>query len=268
MPGTRSPLWTLFILAVVSTTVLAISAAASPHHPLVRHAAARRAAVTSARHRTRRHVPDARRRCPAAPYGPNFYAPGREKTVALTFDDGPGRTTGQVLAIMRKYRVPGTFFNIGENEADRRTLVRDEAKDGQTLGNHTWNHPDMVRLSASQQAAELDETINEQRSIVGFAPCVFRPPYGDYDATTLRLAQHRRMGVWLWSVDTEDWMADGSGSAYWVNRIIRLAEQEGGALHHPVVLMHNQPVGNPATVRALPTIIHFFRTRGYHFVSL
>ncbi len=188
--------------------------------------------------------------------------------MALTFDDGPGRTTAQVLAILRRYYVPATFFNIGENEADRRSLVGAEADAGEAIGNHTWNHPDMVGLSAGQQAAELDKTTDEQKSIVGFAPCVFRPPYNDYDATTLRLAQHRRLAVWLWSVDTEDYLADGSGSSYWVQRIIRIAEHEGGVLRHPVVLMHNQPIGNPATVRALPTIIRFFRDHGYHFVRL
>jgi peptidoglycan/xylan/chitin deacetylase (PgdA/CDA1 family) len=102
----------------------------------------------------------------------------------------------------------------------------------------------------------------------GTVPCAFRPPYGDYDPTTLRLAQQRRMGVWLWSVDTQDWMAEGSGSSFWVHRIIRLAEQEGGALRHPIVLMHNQPIGNPATVSALPAIIQFFRSHGYRFVAL
>jgi peptidoglycan/xylan/chitin deacetylase (PgdA/CDA1 family) len=76
------------------------------------------------------------------------------------------------------------------------------------------------------------------------------------------------MKVWLWSVDTEDWKADGSGSSYWVNRIVRLAEQEGGPLRHPVVLMHNQPAGNPATVRALPRIIRFSRKHHYHFVDV
>ena len=50
--------------------------------------------------------------------------------------------------------------------------------------------------------------------------------------------------------------------------IIRLAEQEGRALRHPVVLMHNQPAGNPATVSALPVIIRFFRAHGYRFVRV
>jgi peptidoglycan/xylan/chitin deacetylase (PgdA/CDA1 family) len=98
--------------------------------------------------------------------------------------------------------------------------------------------------------------------------CAFRPPYGNYDSTTLRLAQQRRMSVWLWSVDTEDWKAEGSSSSYWVNRIIRLAESEGGAQRHPVVLMHNQAAGNPATVAALPAIIRYFKAHGYRFVEL
>jgi peptidoglycan/xylan/chitin deacetylase (PgdA/CDA1 family) len=53
-----------------------------------------------------------------------------------------------------------------------------------------------------------------------------------------------------------------------MTRIIGLAEQEGGTQRHPVVLMHNQPAGNPATVRALPVIIRFFRSHGWRFVSL
>ena len=208
------------------------------------------------------------RRCPAASYGARFYAPGKGKTVALTFDDGPGRTTAAVLRVLARYRVPATFFNLGVNVAARPGLARKEVKAGYAMGNHSWNHPNMVLLGASQQAAQMDRTSAELRAAAGVRPCAFRPPYGDYDSTTLRLAHQRRMGVWLWSVDTEDWMARGSGSAYWVNRIIRLAEREGGALRHPVVLMHNQPIGNPATVAALPAIIRFFRSHGYRFVKL
>jgi len=206
--------------------------------------------------------------CPASSFGARFDAPGGGKTVALTFDDGPGTSTAAILAILARYRVPATFFNIGVSMTARPSLVRAEAAGGYALGDHTWNHPDLDLLTAAQQAAELDQASAEQRSITGTVPCAFRPPYGDYDSATLRLAQQRRMGVWLWSVDTQDWMAQGSDSPYWVDRIIRLAEQEGGALPHPIVLMHNQPIGNPATVSALPTIIQFFRAHGYRFVAL
>ena len=206
--------------------------------------------------------------CPAASYGVHFYAPGRSRTVALTFDDGPGKSTAAILSVLARYRVPATFFNIGENVAVRPSMVRREVRRGYVMGNHSWNHPDLALLPAVEQATQMDRASAEEHHVTGTRPCVFRPPYGAYSATTLRLAQERRMNVWLWSVDTQDWMADGSGAWYWVARIIGLAEREGGALRHPVVLMHNQAAGNPATVRALPVIIQFFRSHGYRFVSL
>jgi peptidoglycan/xylan/chitin deacetylase (PgdA/CDA1 family) len=206
-------------------------------------------------------------RCPAAAYGARTYAPGSSKTVALTFDDGPGRSTPAILAILARYRVPATFFNIGAAMATRPWLVREEVTDGYAMGNHTWNHLHLVKLSAAQQTAEMSQASAEQRSIAGTVPCAFRPPYGDYDATTLRVAQQLKMNVWTWSVDTQDWMANGSASAYWVHRIIQLAEQ-GGALPHPILLMHNARPGDPATVAALPAIIQFYRSRGYGFVTL
>ena len=206
--------------------------------------------------------------CPAAPYGTFSYAPGTGKTVALTFDDGPGASTSSILAVLGSYGVPATFFNIGQNMAARPALVRQEATTGYVLGNHTWDHPNMTTLSASAQGREMGQATAEQASLTGVPSCAFRPPGGSYNSTTLTQAQQRRMKVWLWSVDTEDWKADGSSSPYWVNRIISLAEQEGGVLSHPVVLMHNQPAGNPATVLALPTIIKYFQARGYTFVDL
>ena len=208
--------------------------------------------------------------CGAAPYGANFYAPpfGNGKTVALTFDDGPGPSTQPIISVLRAYGVTATFFNIGQNAAAYPSLVRAEAADGYLIGNHSWNHPSMPQLSAAAQAAQMDEATAEQQSLIGWAPCAFRPPYGNYNSTLLTLAQQRKMKVWLWSVDTEDWKAAGSASSYWVNRIIGLAESEGGSQQHPVILMHNAPSGDPATVLALPTIISYFRAHGYTFVNL
>jgi peptidoglycan/xylan/chitin deacetylase (PgdA/CDA1 family) len=204
--------------------------------------------------------------CPAAPYGAQRSAPGSGKTVALTFDDGPGASTASILSILGTYGIPATFFNLGQNMAARPALVRQEASMGYVLDNHTWDHATMTG-SASAQAAEMDRATAEQVRLTGIQPCGFRPPGGNYNSTTLSLAQQRRMRFWTWSVDTEDWKANGSSSAYWVNRIITLAEK-GGSLAHPVVLMHSQPAGNLATVLALRTIIQYFGSHGYTFVDL
>ena len=209
--------------------------------------------------------------CPVAKYGPQFYAPpvpSGGKTVALTFDDGPGPSTPAILAILEEYGVRATFFNVGLQELAWPANLQAEARAGFLVGNHTFNHPNMTKLSRKTQATELDRVINRQEILTGTAPCVFRPPFGDYDATTLHLVQERHMSVWMWSVDTEDWEAEGSASAYWVDRIVSLAESEGGVLQHPVVLFHNGEIPMPATVAALPVIIQYFKNHGYTFVDL
>lgn len=209
--------------------------------------------------------------CPVARGTAQFTAPtlgGSAKTVALTFDDGPGRSTQAIIDILESFHVRATFFNIGEEIEDRPWLVREEAQDGFLVGNHTLTHPDLTLLSPAGQAAELDGVIHLTRELTGTSPCVFRPPYGDYDATTLSLVQARRMSLWMWNVDTQDWMAEGSGSQSWIDRIVSNAETEGLETDHAVVLFHNQAIAMPATVAALPIVIRFFEAHGYRFVDL
>ena len=205
--------------------------------------------------------------CSRAPYGISSVAPGNGKTVALTFDDGPGRDTRQIMAILAADHVTATFFNMGIHEAADHAIVRAQRAAGYVLADHTWDHQSLLGLDSAGQAAEIDRERSEQAGITGAYSCLFRPPYGSYDATTLALAQQRNMQIWNWSVDTEDWKAAGSGDAYWVDRITSRAE-DGASQAHPVILMHNQTGGNPATVAALPRIIGFYRARGYAFVDL
>jgi peptidoglycan/xylan/chitin deacetylase (PgdA/CDA1 family) len=205
--------------------------------------------------------------CPTPPFGVQSHAPGAGKTVALTFDDGPGPTTMQLLTVLQRYGVPATFFNIGANAATRGSLVRGEATDGFALGNHTWDHPNMTTLTAAAQGTEMDRTTSMQIAQTGQPSCLFRPPGGNWNNDTLNAAFQRRMAVWNWSVDTEDWKANGSADQFWVDRITSLA-LAGGSQQHPVILMHNQVNGTPATVAALPAIIEYYQSHGYTFVDL
>lgn len=235
--------------SVVVACVVALSAAPAAAAATTAAAAAHRAAT-----------------CPPAPADIQRVAPGSGRTVALTFDDGPGASTQQIIDILRARHVTATFFNLGENEISHPALVRTEARDGFALGDHTWDHADLTTLGNAGQAREIDRERSEQAKLTGHESCLFRPPYGSSDATTGQVTGARHMAIWEWSVDTEDWKADGSSAAYWVHRVTRRADA-GADQEHPVILMHNQPAGNPATVAALTRVIRFYRTHGYTFVD-
>lgn len=209
--------------------------------------------------------------CPPAPAAVLNAAPsvaGSAKTVALTFDDGPGRSTQAIIDILRSFHVRATFFNIGWDIRDYPSLVKEEAADGFLLGDHTNSHPDMMELSRAAQTSEVVQVMDLQRQLTGTVPCVFRPPYGDYNATTRSIVKSHGMSLWMWSVGGDDWQADGSDSAYWVRRIESSVIMGARGQSHPVVLLHNQMIAMPATVAALPTIIRSFERRGYTFVDL
>jgi peptidoglycan/xylan/chitin deacetylase (PgdA/CDA1 family) len=209
--------------------------------------------------------------CPLPDSGVRNAAPtvaGASKTVALTFDDGPGRSTQAIINILKSFGVRATFFNIGLSIAKYPSLIKEEADDGFLLGDHTNSHPVMTTLSTKAQTSEIVQVSALQRQITGTVPCVFRPPYGDYDATTISVAHGHGMSVWMWSDGGGDWKAKGSGSAYWVHYIESSVIDSSRTQDHPVVLLHNQMISMPATVAALPTLIRSFKSRGYTFVDL
>ena len=190
------------------------------------------------------------------------------KTVALTFDDGPGRSTPAILAILDSFHVRATFFNVGYGMTDYTSSLLKERAEGYLLGNHTVSHPDMALLPASGQLEQMTQVDRQQRALTSTVDCVFRPPYGDYNNDTIAMANQLGMSLWMWSDGGGDWEARGSGSSYWINYIERNVIAVAQGQDHPVVLLHNQPIDMPATVAALPTIIRWFLAHGYTFVDL
>jgi len=89
---------------------------------------------------------------------PHSAAPGTGKTVALTFDDGPDPSTAQILGILSHYKVPATFFNIGQQEAKYASLVKAEAQQSYALGNHTWDHAGVLSQKDTDAIVNLAET--------------------------------------------------------------------------------------------------------------
>ena len=170
-------------------------------------------------------------------------------TVALTFDDGPyPETTPALLAALGGTRA--TFFLWGEHAAAHPDLVRAIAAAGHAIGNHTWTHPQLTTLSPAARDQEVRRTQDLLTRLTGLRPALFRPPYGDTDASVARtLAAHELTEV-LWSVDTRDWAGCSA------DEIVAAA---GDAQPGGVVLMHE---GRPATVAAVPRILAALAARG------
>ncbi len=218
---------------------------------------------------------------PVVPAGPVTCTPrGRtytervatpRKVVALTFDDGPSEFTGRFLDVLEREHVHATFFLIGNQVRSGRTQVRRELADGDTIGNHTYIHPMMTRLTAAQQRGQLVRTTQVIRRISGFTPCLWRPPYGDTNTRLQRLARSLGMLTIDWSVDPQDASDRRAPKAITIyHRVIygNAHDPDPGVRPGTIVLMHDGGGDRRPTLAALPKIIHTLRARGYTFVTI
>jgi peptidoglycan/xylan/chitin deacetylase (PgdA/CDA1 family) len=180
--------------------------------------------------------------------------------VALTFDDGPSPYTASIVKILVRMHVPATFFVVGQQLDDFSSGLRDELAHGFAVGDHTENHAMMTQLSAGGQYRQIhDDAVRLTRLGAPF-PRLYRPPYGAYNATTLKLLRQLKMLMTLWSVDTRDWTRPGTAA------IIRGAES--GVRPGAIILMHDGGGDRSETVAALPSIIKALRRRHYSFVTV
>jgi len=191
--------------------------------------------------------------------------PSGQKTVALTFDDGPGHDTVAIMNILKAAGIRATFFN---NANDRYDVTSEALRNGFLLGSHTASHHFMRGAPRAVQASELDRQIRWQFGHTATTPCVFRPPYGAYDATTVELVNARNQSFFTWNASGGDWQARGSGSQKWIDYIGSSAVNLALRHHNADILMHDQPIHMPATVAALPFIIRNLKSAGYVFVDM
>lgn len=188
----------------------------------------------------------------------HFQGPDR-RLVALSFDDGPSSYTRQFVRMIAANHVVATFFMIGEQISPAyRSTMREELRDGDALGDHTWSHPDLVGLgSAFSQIKGTREAIRRE---TGYTPCVFRPPYGAYDSAVVHTARTLGLATIMWDVDPRDWSLPGVGAIE--QRV--LAQVQPGS----IILSHDGGGPRQETLQAYPYIIRQLRRRGYRFVTV
>ena len=191
-----------------------------------------------------------------------FVAAGGERgrDVALTFDDGPGPYTPEVLSALEQNHAPATFFAIGKMERYFSASTEREVRDGDVVGDHTQGHLALATLSAREQREQIFEGIARVELADAPRPDLFRPPYGSFNATTLRELHAYGLLMVLWSVDTNDYLQPGVPAI--VERVL------AGARPGAIFLMHDGGGNRSQTVAALPGIIRSLRARGYTLVTV
>lgn len=188
----------------------------------------------------------------------HFNGPSR-RLVALSFDDGPSTFTLRFVRMLHAAHVVATFFMIGDQlSASYRPVLREELRDGDALGDHTWSHPDL--LYSRDVTGQLRETKQAIGRLSGYAPCVFRPPYGAYDRAILRTASSLGLATVLWDVDPSDWALPGTGAIE--KRVLAQVRPDS------IVLSHDGGGPRGQTLAAYPRIIAALRKRGYRFVTV
>jgi peptidoglycan-N-acetylglucosamine deacetylase len=180
--------------------------------------------------------------------------------VALTFDDGPGPYTQQLVTELNKLGVRATFFAIGNEERYFSPGTQLELRSGDVIGNHTESHPMMATLSAHDQYEQLFEQAARIELLDGPRPRLFRPPYGSFNATTYKLLHKLRLLMVLWSTDTEDYRQPG----------VAAIVQNALAGSHPgaIILMHDGGGDRSQTIAALPAIVSGLHKKGLHPVTI
>jgi len=171
--------------------------------------------------------------------------------VGLTFDDGPqGGTTTSLLNALTANNLRATMFNEGQFASAHPDAVRAEVAAGMWIGNHSWDHPHMTQLGQSDMDSQISRTQTAISAAGGGTPKLFRPPYGETNATLRSVEARYGLKEILWDVDSQDW---NNAS---VSSIVSAASnlQNG-----QVILMHEWPAN---TVQAIPQIAQNLRARG------
>jgi peptidoglycan/xylan/chitin deacetylase (PgdA/CDA1 family) len=187
----------------------------------------------------------------------------RNREIALTFDDGPWSQTPQFLALLERYRVAATFFEVGEHIAqygEGGAIERRMLADGDMIGDHTWSHL-AVAGGGPLAASQIEDAAAAIRKATGgFTPCLFRAPFGSVSPALIAQARSLGFTTIQWDIDPRDWALPGVGAI----------EDNVLANAHPgaIVIMHDGGGNRSETLSALPHIIDTLRARGYTFVTV
>ncbi len=181
--------------------------------------------------------------------------------IALTFDDGPHpKKTDAILDLLEEYDIRATFFIIGQNAMYYSAPLKRIAALGHEIGNHTFCHDGVAKMSAVMVEKELRDTETVIFELTGYPVRLFRPPEGTCSENILKAARQEDYKVVLWTVDTKDWALESA------EKIIKNVEEH--VRNGSILLFHDYTLPGAHTLEALQKLIPSLLEKGYEFVTV
>jgi peptidoglycan-N-acetylglucosamine deacetylase len=182
-----------------------------------------------------------------------------DRTVMLTFDDGPSTFTPRILDTLRRNRVPATFCLLGDNAEELPEVARRIVREGHQICNHSRTHADLRRASKNLVQDEVAVAQWQIGRATGVTPTLFRFPYGSSDKQAREIVTGAGLKELDWDVDPRDWKKPRSATL--ARRVV--SEVRPGS----VVLLHDGGGDRAHTAAALQDVITTLRKRGYRFTT-
>ncbi|MGX7025647.1 polysaccharide deacetylase family protein [Vagococcus hydrophili] len=178
-----------------------------------------------------------------------------ERSIALTFDDGPKReTTSQLLDILSQKGIKATFFILGQNMAGNEDLLKRMKDEGHVIGSHSMYHHNLSQMNEQTLKQDVNDMDQKAKALFKEPFKYIRPPYGAANALVAKVANRPLIE---WSVDSKDWSSKNT------QMIINQVTQTTGP--GSIILMHDI---YPETISAVPAIIDNLTQQGYNFVTV
>ena len=182
-----------------------------------------------------------------------------QKTLAMTFDDGPHPSlTPKLLDLLKERNIKCTFFLIGNLVKTYPDIVRRIIAEGHEIGNHTWTHCSLTSRSDEQIRKELQQSADAVKEVAGVSPQLIRPPYGAINQRIKDMMfSDFGYSTIMWSVDPQDWRRPGVAAV--TSRLVN------GAKPGAIMLAHDI---HPPTLTAMPAMFDQLIAKGYQFVTV
>lgn len=190
---------------------------------------------------------------PSSPPSSKIIDP-KKPAIALTFDDGPSQYTEEIIKILEENEVNATFFILGNKVEAYEEILKRSIRNGNELGNHSYNHKWLSQLSTRQLTEQIEKTQEIMQKRLGYTPRYLRPTYG---SVTNRIRKNTELGIALWTVDTKDWKIHN------IDRIVERATYniEDG----DIILMHDIFERSKSALRK---IIPILKEQGFQFLTI